>query len=255
MKRVILITIVLLSAAEVSYAMDWKGIVPLRSTRSDVVRLLNQCSDQIQACRFTLDNQDIHILFSAGLSDDYQKCATRLPPETVMFIAVEPRAKLKLSDLHLDKRTLQYFTPSAPYKLKAYRSSEGVVVSLYKDEILQIFYLPRHSDEPLCADFYLNPESFVETPIVHVQWVERIDAPESIKAGEMLKASASSNMNEILGFEWTVTAGRIVSGQYTNTVTIDTTGLAGQLITITAEIRHAFRHAATGSRTVKILPN
>ena len=254
MKRVILITILLLGAAKLSPASEWRGIVPLRSTRSDVVRLLNQCSDQIQACRFKLDSEDVHILFSAGLSDYYHQCATRLPPDIVMFIAVRPREKLKLSDLHLDKRTLQYFTPTAPYKLKGYRSTDGLVVSLYEDRILQIFYLPRHSDEHLCADLYLNPEMFVEVPIVHVPVVQRIDGPESIKAGEKLKVSAFSNMNEILGFEWTVTRGRIVSGQYTKKVTIDTTGLAGQLITVTAEIRGPFI-AATGSRVVQILPN
>ena len=254
MKRLILITILLLGAAKLSYAMEWKGIVPLRSTRSDVVRLLNQCSDQIQACRFTLDNEDVHILFSGGLSDHYQVCATRLPPETVMFIAVKPREKLKLSALRLDKRTLKSFTPSAPYKLKGYRSSDGLVVSLFEDRILQIFYIAQPSDQHLCADFYLNPESFVQVHIVHVPMVQRVDGPETIKAGQILKASAMSNMNEILGYTWTVTGGRIVSGQYTNAVSVDTTGLAGRMITITAEMRGPF-YAATGSISVQILPN
>ena len=254
MKRVILITILLLGTAELSSAMEWRGIVPLRSTRSDVVRLLNQCSDQIQACRFTLDDANVHILFSAGLSDEYHNCATRLPPDTVMFIAVRPKSKLKLSTLGLDKRTLRYFTPSAPYKLKGYLSSDGLLVSLFEDRIMQIFYLPRSSDEQLCADFYLKPESFVEVPIDHVARIHKIDGPGSIKAGELLKVTATSNMNEILGYEWRVTVGRIVSGQYTNRVTVDTTGLAGQLITITAEIHNGF-HAANGSISVHILPN
>ncbi|HEX6648335.1 MAG TPA: hypothetical protein VF075_02305 [Pyrinomonadaceae bacterium] len=35
--KLILITILLISAAETSYAKEWRGIVPLRSTRSDVV--------------------------------------------------------------------------------------------------------------------------------------------------------------------------------------------------------------------------
>lgn len=254
MKRVSLITLLLLGTAKLLYAREWRGIVPLRSTRADVVRSFNQCSDQIQACRFRFGDEDVHILFSGGLSDEYHTCATRLPPETVMFIAVRPRLKLKLRDLYLDKRALKYFTPSAPYKLKGYRSSDGIVVSLFKDSIVQIFYIARDSDEHLCTDFYRQSEVFVEVPIVHVPVIHNIEGPGSIIAGKPLKVSASSNMNEILGYKWTVSAGRIVSGQYTTTVTIDTTGLAGQTITITAEIRDLFT-AVAGSIAVQILAN
>ncbi|HEX6728946.1 MAG TPA: hypothetical protein VF074_03000, partial [Pyrinomonadaceae bacterium] len=95
----------LLAASELSYAKEWRGLVPLRSTRSDVVQLLNQCSDQREACRFTLNTENVHILFSGGLPPEYGGCATRLPPETVMFISVEPTTKLKLANLRLDKRT------------------------------------------------------------------------------------------------------------------------------------------------------
>jgi len=78
--KLILIRIVLISTAETSYAKEWRGIVPLRSTRSDVVRLLNQCSDQMEACRFTLETENVHILFSGGLPAAYHECAKRLPP-------------------------------------------------------------------------------------------------------------------------------------------------------------------------------
>ena len=99
--KLIVSTILLLGSIEAAYAREWRGIVPLRSTRSDVVRLFNQCSDQVEACRFTLENENVHILFSGGLPSHHSDCATRLPPEAVMFIAVEPRMKLKRLDRKL----------------------------------------------------------------------------------------------------------------------------------------------------------
>jgi hypothetical protein len=255
--KVILSTWLLLGAAELSYARQWRGLVPLRSTRSDVVRLLNQCSDQREACRFTLDKEDVHILFSGGLPSEYGQCGARLAPETIMFIEIEPRGKLKLRDLRLDKRTLQSFNPSAPFNrgLKGYRSSDGLVLSLFKDEILQIFYIADESDKHRCFAYYQQPESFVEMSIDHVEVIHAIDCPESIKAGEQVVVSAHSTMNETRGYKWELNAGRIIAGQYTKQITVDTTGLAGQKITITAEIGDVFGHNVTGSCVVQILAN
>lgn len=255
--KLIVSTILLLGSIESAYAREWRGIVPLRSTRSDVVRLFNQCSDQVEACRFTLENENVHILFSGGLPAYHRDCATRLPPETVMFIAVEPRKKLKLADLHLDKRKLQYFDRYPPSKRRytGYHSRDGLVLGLFKDTIVQIFYIAGDSDEALCVDYYGRPESFVEVPVIHVPVVHSIQGPSSIRAGERLNLSATSNLNETLGYTWTLTAGRIIGGQYTNQIMIDTTGLAGQSITITAEIEHAFGVRASGSTVVQILPN
>ena len=169
-----------------------------------------------------------------------------------MFIAVEPRMKLKLADLHLDKRKLQYFNRYPPSKrgYTGYYSRDGLVVGLYKDTIVQVFYIAGESDQALCLDYYGRPESFVEIPVVHVPVVDSIQGPSSIRAGERLKLLAMSNLNETLGYTWTLTAGRIIGGQYTNQIMIDTTGLAGQKITITAEIEHAFGVRALGSTVV-----
>ena len=85
------------AAVECSFAKEWRGLTPLRSTRADVVRLLNQCSEQKEACAFTLENEDVYILFSGGLADDYSECAKILPAETVMFIDVQPKATPKFN--------------------------------------------------------------------------------------------------------------------------------------------------------------
>jgi hypothetical protein len=259
--KVALSTFVLLIAFNSSDAHEWRGLVPLRSIRADVMRLLNQCSDQREACRFTIESEDVHILFSGGLSNEHAQCVKDLPPETIMFIEVEPRADLKradleLDDLHLDKKRLRYFNVSVPAHrdFKGYRSDDGLVVSLWKNRVLQVVYFASEADRPRCAGYYQRPESFVEIVLVHVPLIYRVTAPESIKDGEKLRVSAMSDINETRGYEWAVSAGKIIAGQYTKEITVDTTGLAGQRITVKVEIQDALSHAAAASCIVQILP-
>jgi hypothetical protein len=251
--KTIVVTLLLLVATE-AYAKEWRGVTPLRSTRADVQRLLNQCADQKEACRFTLEQENVHILFSGGLQPEYGECAARLAPETVMFIEVEPRVTLKFSNLHLDKRKFETFNPSAPFKrgLKGYRSSDGLVIRASKENILQLDYIADQADRYLCASYYERPESFVEVIINHVA-SSSIDAPETIRAGERLAFSAYANINDKRGYDWTLTVGRIMSGQYTQRITVDTSGLAGQTIVATAELGDGFGHYVAASRAVRIL--
>jgi hypothetical protein len=253
--HLILSAALLLIAVDSSSAREWRGIVPLRSTRADVVRLLNQCSDQKEACRFTVGTNDVHILFSSGLVDQYAYCAAYLPAEAVMFIHVRPRAELKLSALRLDKRRLHQFNSSEPIDrhYKGYRTDDGLVVGLFKDRVRQIVYLPDESNLAQCIDFYNWPQQFIVVYLVHVPAIHALYGPQSIRAGEQLKISASSDFNETRGYKWTVSAGKIVAGQYTQQVTIDTTGLAGQTLIVSAEIGD--HHTATSSIVVKILPD
>jgi len=82
-----------------------------------------------------------------------------------------------------------------------------------------------------------------------------VDGPDSAKAGGSLTLFAYANINDKCGYTWTLSAGKILSGQYTQQVTVDTTGLAGQKIKITAEIGDGFGHYMFSSRTVEILAN
>lgn len=63
---------------------------------------------------------------------------------------------------------------------------------------------------------------------------------DSIEEGQTLTFTANTGSeadpNVTPTFNWTVTAGNIVSGQGTNSITVDTTGLGGQSITATATV-------------------
>lgn len=217
---------------------------------------MNHCADLREACRFTTETEEVHILFSGGLPAQYRKCAAALPPETVMFIAVHPRAQLKLRDLNVDKRKLDQFNASDPprHEFKGYRSDDGLLVSVYRGRVGQIFYLPTRADSARCHSYYSQSESFAQVVLVHVPLISRLEAPETIKAGERLLVIAYSDVNETLGYEWQVKPGRIVAGQYTKEVSIDTSGLGGQTLVVTAEIGDGLGHATAASARVRILP-
>lgn len=62
----------------------------------------------------------------------------------------------------------------------------------------------------------------------------------AVRAGEIMTVSAdieSSNSNQGITYQWKLTGGRIISGQGTNSIKIDTTGLGGIAIIATAEIK------------------
>ena len=229
MKILLYTTALLLLVASVknsAEAKEWRGLTPLHSTRADVIRLLNQCSNQREACRFSLEGESVYILFAAGLTSDYAECAERLGLETIMFIQVEPRKSLKFSELHLKKKDYASFSPTDPTQrgYQGFRTPDGFLVRAYKGRILQLSYIANESDRQRCSKYYESPESFVEIILNHYSNMY-VDGPESVKAGENLMLSAHSNINDKAGYTWTVNAGKIMSGQFTTQIVIDTQGL------------------------------
>lgn len=250
--------LLLLVASEYSVAKEWRAITPLRSTRADVVRLFNQCSDQREACAFTVGNDRVYILFSGGLTDDHGECARRLPSETVMFIDVELKTTQKIKSLNLDKKEFRTFNPAEPYKmgLKGYwNESDGLLINTLRGEVIQIDYLASAADKSRCLSFYEEPESFIRMIPVHVPTISVGSSVKSAKAGKNVIFSAFANVNAKRGYTWTVSTGKILSGQLTHKITVDTSGLAGQTVVATAEIRDVFGHTAVASDKVEILPN
>lgn len=244
----------LLLAVDISLAREWRGIVPLRSTRADVVRIFNQCADQREACVFSVDREDVFILFSGGLSREYVRCARSVDPETVIFVQVEPRMKLKLDDLNIRKKTLEVLNSSAITApgVVGYRSKDDLIVSTVRGRIIQVNYLGDVPDVHPCARYYDEPESFIQTFVGHHP-IAVIDCPTEARARLSLTLKAESGSGTPKrGPIWSVNAGNILSGQHTYTIILDTSGLAEQTILVTAEISDAFKHTVFASCTITI---
>lgn len=222
-------------------AKPWRGIEPFRSTRSDVVHLLNRCLDQKEACSFTLEKEQVYILFSSGLDSEYRESAwaKRLLAGTVIFIEIRPVSPTKFARSELSKQKFIASNPTAPWKLgySGYiDANEGLAIKTYKGKVVQLVYLPSLSDMLLAHSYYGDPQSFIEIYKGHVPAVWLNCPKDPVTEGLTLVLSARSDFDSKRGFGWTVSAGRISAGQNTSTITIDTSGLAGQTIIAAAEV-------------------
>jgi hypothetical protein len=79
----------------------WNGIVPLRSTRSDVERIVGQSSG---ACKCIYDHGKDRIIveYSDELCHPGGPDESKIPKDTVTYVTVYPAIKPKVSDLNLD---------------------------------------------------------------------------------------------------------------------------------------------------------
>ena len=249
----------ILCAFESSVAKEWRGIIPLRSTRADVLRLWNQCSEHKEACRFATDKESVYVLFSGGLQDYYSHCGASLAPETVLFVELVPKGKLTLKDLSIDKKTLRFFQPIEDYlpDLKGYQTSDGLVMTVLKGSIIQLDYVPDEKERGSCVEFYQRPEPFIQTLSLHPPPTINLNCSEVIlNSGSNLIAKASLPMQIMRGPSWTVDRGRILSGQFTHKLVVDTSGLRGQTVTVTAEIGDSLsQHSTSSSCSIRIGQN
>jgi hypothetical protein len=129
-------------------AKEWRGIVPLKSTRADVERLLGK---ENEFGRYQFADERAYIFYSKspcegvyqGLQED--KCECLVPEGAVLSIHVTLEVSRKFSSLKIDSRMYerQLIRPGTP--IYAYsNSTEGVVyrVDESDDDIIGVEYLP-----------------------------------------------------------------------------------------------------------------
>lgn len=133
-------------------AKEWRGIVPLKSTKADVERLLGKPN---QLGRYEIGNERASVLYSEGPCEGaYQplardNCECLVPKDTVLKIAVTLDSSVKVSKLGIDKKKYQR-TPFHAYHPTATYSdfNEGVVYTIREsdDSVTSIEYLPSAKD-------------------------------------------------------------------------------------------------------------
>jgi len=142
-----------------SYAKEWRGIVPLHSTREDVIRLLGVSPDinDIRA-KYFFDKEDVYIVFSGD-----QLCALH-SKHTVLLIQVAPKTQLSLSELKLDERGFRKFEPSSPPDIgyDGFISDvDGVLIRTFKGKVVEIVYVANAADRNRCPAYYGDLEGFL----------------------------------------------------------------------------------------------
>ena len=234
-------------------AEEWRGLVPLKSTRADVVRLFNECNDKESLCEFTSEKEEINIQFSND-----ESCKS-VPFDTVLSIQRDLRNMTTFATLQLDKRRFKSFDPSSPRNL-GYRGfiddDAGLLVKTDREGIFQINYIAAKKDRPACPGYYARPREFVAVVLPHVMMVNSVTCPDStVIAGEKVPiATTYPPTGQRISLTWESTGGRIIEGPIQRKIFLDTTGLEGKSVTVTVEVNDGFQHTATGSCTFIVAP-
>lgn len=126
----------------------WRGIVPLRSTRADVEKLLGPPADS--GNKFTsvyqLENETVVIDY-----EDDEPCTApggwRVPRGTVTSVTITPKTRLRFSDLKIDEGKYNKTDGGHRPEDTIYTNDEsGERITVYRGDVTLIAYGPTAGD-------------------------------------------------------------------------------------------------------------
>jgi hypothetical protein len=160
-------------AAFVSAAKDWRGLVPLHSTRADVEKLLGEPPPPpadgtrtytLSKARsiYFLDEGEVYIVFAEEEVGAAVECSGKIPSGTVLMIQVTPKKEMTLNELRIDEKRFRKFDPSQPPDIgfMVYvDDEEGMAVRTQDGKVQEIYYIASGADKSLCPSYYENFEA------------------------------------------------------------------------------------------------
>jgi hypothetical protein len=131
---------------------SWSGLVPLRSTREEVEKLLGQ-SKMSHGFTYIYENENerVDVLYSAGPCELSGVERWNVPKDVVIWMEVIPRKRILIKDLQLDPKKYGRFQHSHPDNWVDYwNKEEGVIVHsiiwVKAEELFFFEYRPTTKD-------------------------------------------------------------------------------------------------------------
>jgi hypothetical protein len=253
----ILIILVGITAASLDVAAKpWRGIEPLRSTKADVIRLFNQCNDDLRICSFELEHEHVSIHFSSPLRtrDERYMCVGDLALGTVLRIEVVPKGSPRFNRWDFGQSSFKRFDPS-PRRTGNYKAyldkKSGLLINTREGKVVEMIYFAAAADTNLCQSYYTNPDHFISVEPLGMPPIISLDCPTTAQDSKITLTAHTFDDPE-LQFLWTVSQGKVLRGQYTDTITVDATGLSGQTIKVMVEVVHKSGLAAAATCDIGI---
>jgi hypothetical protein len=229
----------LLLMAMATKSEPWRGIVPLRSTKSDVERLLgkpSEATDKLLTYRFETETVLIYLITeeTPGVNPAI------LRPGVVKDIEVIPKQTVRLADLGLDEKRIVFIKGSKPGFLgfSGYVDEQaGLIVKL--NEVPRIFYFASARDRGNCPSCSVDPQSLADIPVCILCPMVVVSCSEQVDQGTATTFASNVTTGSPppkLTWNWTVNFGKIVEGQGGSMITVDTTNLKSDSITATVEV-------------------
>jgi len=149
--HIIFATWIVLTLADCCNAKAWRGIVPLKSTRADVERLLGRPTGSLPT--YYLSDSTVDFKYSSCKCGE--KCENddwKVPPDTVIVIRVGLRGVVKIADLHIDLSKFKKEAggdPDVPGNFFYENEEEGLAIDTGGGYVRALIYGPRAKDDYL----------------------------------------------------------------------------------------------------------
>ncbi|MGH9904405.1 MAG: hypothetical protein ACRD8U_02345 [Pyrinomonadaceae bacterium] len=130
---------------------DWRGIVPLHSTRADVERLLGpSAKPEAYAEVYELGNEAVFIQYSSGPCRKERKGGYNVPTGTVIQLRVSSSEKPRFSDLRIDESKYEKTVDSElPGVLHYTNKEDGIAYEVQNGKVTSTNYFPAAKDHHL----------------------------------------------------------------------------------------------------------
>jgi hypothetical protein len=133
---------------------EWRGIVPLRSTRADVERLIGKPNFKYGI--YDLEDARVDILYSSAPCTVGLQGAWNVPPDTVINITLSPKRNMLFSQLRINFRRFKKTQGAPAQQYATYTDEEeGITYVVFEGEgedygmISKIYYGPKAKDKKL----------------------------------------------------------------------------------------------------------
>jgi hypothetical protein len=178
--HIIVASWIVLTVANFSYGKAWRGIVPLKSTRADVERLLGPPTGDL----FNYNLLDSSVVFqysNCRCGDPCKKDVWNVPPDTVTLIRVDFKGVVRLADLKIDLADYKKWPgdEDVPGSLLYKNERDGFAIETGGTYVSALTYMPpskddhlrcHHNSEPIYRQF----EEYNGTTNVQ-KMIERLD--------------------------------------------------------------------------------
>lgn len=148
------IVVIMTTLLQLGEKKGWRGIVPLRSTRSDVERELGPKNETCEC--YQTENEIVHISYATGPCTGALS-GWNVPANTVLSISVSPRKKLPFSSV---ESNVESFVKTSDDTLTTYygNGERGIRYAVSTSGLLtETSYMPSINDNSLrCAGFPLT---------------------------------------------------------------------------------------------------
>jgi hypothetical protein len=154
MKAALLCLTILLYPIDASNAEGWRGIIPLRSTRADIERVVegtvkeSKCRSNI--CSYYLSDVNLFVVYSKGDCKSQESSGWNVPRDTVIRFDVVPKVKPLFSDLKIDEEKFKKKEdPELKGVLHYINDEDGLSLTVQQGVVDGFYYGPSAKDEHL----------------------------------------------------------------------------------------------------------